>query len=90
MCGKYAEVDADCVYHQRYRGTDLFAAGNLASTYYELNQLDLAILHYKQAINYDSAYVEAYNNLVSFSFLNSNLYYNLLSKELLANKNNLF
>jgi len=32
--------------------------------YYELGQLDLAILHYKEAINYDSGFLEAYNNLV--------------------------
>lgn len=42
----------------------IFGAGNLASTYYEQGQLDLAILHYNQAIIYDSRFVEAYNNLV--------------------------
>uniref|UniRef100_A0A2P2LLG0 protein O-GlcNAc transferase n=1 Tax=Rhizophora mucronata TaxID=61149 RepID=A0A2P2LLG0_RHIMU len=39
------------------------AYGNLASTYYERNQLDLAILHYKQAIACDPRFLEAYNNL---------------------------
>ena len=43
----------------------MFVAGNLASTYYEQGQLDLAIMHYKQAITCDSGFVEAYNNLVS-------------------------
>ncbi|KAG6527744.1 hypothetical protein ZIOFF_009870 [Zingiber officinale] len=38
-------------------------AGNLAGIYYEQSQLDMAILHYKQAINYDSTFIEAYNNL---------------------------
>ena len=37
--------------------------GNLASTYYERGQLDLAILHYKQAIACDQRFLEAYNNL---------------------------
>lgn len=32
--------------------------------YYEQGQLDLAIFHYKQAIACDSAFLEAYNNLV--------------------------
>lgn len=41
-----------------------FGAGNLASMYYEQGQLDLAIFHYKQAISCDSAFLEAYNNLV--------------------------
>ncbi|KAG6487594.1 hypothetical protein ZIOFF_056182 [Zingiber officinale] len=38
-------------------------AGNLAGIYYEQSQLDMAILHYKQAINCDSTFIEAYNNL---------------------------
>ncbi|KAG6529291.1 hypothetical protein ZIOFF_011488 [Zingiber officinale] len=42
---------------------DILDAGNLAGIYYEQGQLDLAILHYKQAINCDSTFVEAYNNL---------------------------
>ncbi|XP_040960101.1 probable UDP-N-acetylglucosamine--peptide N-acetylglucosaminyltransferase SEC isoform X1 [Gossypium hirsutum] len=41
----------------------LMYLGNLASTYYERGQLDLAIHHYKQAIAYDQRFVEAYNNL---------------------------
>ncbi|KAG6528336.1 hypothetical protein ZIOFF_010489 [Zingiber officinale] len=36
---------------------------NLAGIYYEQSQLDMAILHYKQAINCDSTFIEAYNNL---------------------------
>ena len=40
------------------------SAGNLASTYYDQGQLDLAILHYKQAISSDPRFLEAYNNLV--------------------------
>lgn len=40
-------------------------AGNLASVYYEQGNLDLAIMHYKQAILLDSTFLEAYNNLVS-------------------------
>ena len=43
-----------------------YGAGNLASTYYERGQLDLAILHYKQAIACDQRFLEAYNNLVGF------------------------
>lgn len=39
-------------------------AGSLGTTYYEQGQLDLAILHSKQAIACDSGFVEAYNNLV--------------------------
>ncbi|KAG6495636.1 hypothetical protein ZIOFF_043462 [Zingiber officinale] len=39
-------------------------AGNLVGIYYEQSQLDMAILHYKQAINCDSTFIEAYNNLV--------------------------
>ncbi|KAG6517813.1 hypothetical protein ZIOFF_021212 [Zingiber officinale] len=31
------------------------------------NQLDMAILHYKQAINCDSTFIEAYNNLSCFA-----------------------
>lgn len=42
-----------------------YYAGNLASTYYEQGQLDLAILHYKHAISCDPRFLEAYNNLVS-------------------------
>ncbi|KAG6479564.1 hypothetical protein ZIOFF_063031 [Zingiber officinale] len=38
-------------------------AGNLAGIYYEQSQLDMAIMHYKQAINCDSTFIEAYNNL---------------------------
>ncbi|KAG6528111.1 hypothetical protein ZIOFF_010260 [Zingiber officinale] len=38
-------------------------AGNLIGIYYEQSQLDMAILHYKQAINCDSTFIEAYNNL---------------------------
>jgi len=41
------------------------AYGNLASVYYEQGQMDLAIMHYKQAIMLDSSFVEAYNNLGS-------------------------
>ena len=40
------------------------AAGNMASTYYEQGQMDMAIMHYKQAIDCDSGFLEAYNNLV--------------------------
>ncbi|KAG6486796.1 hypothetical protein ZIOFF_055376 [Zingiber officinale] len=40
-------------------------AGNLAGIYYEQSQLDMAILHYKQAINCDSTFIEAYNNLTA-------------------------
>ncbi|XP_042391737.1 probable UDP-N-acetylglucosamine--peptide N-acetylglucosaminyltransferase SEC [Zingiber officinale] len=36
---------------------------NLAGIYYEQSQLDMAILHYKQAINCDSTFIKAYNNL---------------------------
>ncbi|KAG6476476.1 hypothetical protein ZIOFF_065718 [Zingiber officinale] len=39
--------------------------GNLAGIYYEQSQLDMAILHYKQAINCDSTFIEAYNNLTA-------------------------
>lgn len=46
----------------------LFIAGNLGNIYYEQGQLDLAILSYRQAINCNSSYVEAYNNLVDFAF----------------------
>lgn len=42
----------------------LYCAGNLASTYYDQGQPDLAILHYKQAISSDPRFLEAYNNLV--------------------------
>ncbi|KAG6493341.1 hypothetical protein ZIOFF_048323 [Zingiber officinale] len=42
-------------------------AGNLAGIYYEQSQLDMAILHYKQAINCDSTFIEAYNNLSCFA-----------------------
>ncbi|KAG6533132.1 hypothetical protein ZIOFF_006997 [Zingiber officinale] len=38
-------------------------AGNLVGIYYEQSQLDMAILYYKQAINCDSTFIEAYNNL---------------------------
>ncbi|KAG6515358.1 hypothetical protein ZIOFF_025770 [Zingiber officinale] len=41
--------------------------GNLVGIYYEQSQLDMAILHYKQAINYDSTFIEAYNNLSCFA-----------------------
>jgi protein O-GlcNAc transferase len=41
----------------------IVCAGNLASVYYEQGQMDLAIMHYKQAIMLDSSFVEAYNNL---------------------------
>ena len=43
-------------------------AGNLASVHYEQNNLELAIIHYKQAILLDSTFLEAYNNLVSFMY----------------------
>lgn len=43
--------------------------GNLASTYYEQGQLDMAILHYKQAVSCDPRFLEAYNNLVGFLIL---------------------
>ncbi|KAG6500071.1 hypothetical protein ZIOFF_039885 [Zingiber officinale] len=36
---------------------------NLSGIYYEQSQLDMAIMHYKQAINCDSTFIEAYNNL---------------------------
>ncbi|KAG6492880.1 hypothetical protein ZIOFF_047850 [Zingiber officinale] len=36
---------------------------NLAGIYYEQSHLDMAIMHYKQAINCDSTFIEAYNNL---------------------------
>ncbi|KAG6514046.1 hypothetical protein ZIOFF_024385 [Zingiber officinale] len=39
--------------------------GNLAGIYYEQSQLDMTILHYKQAINCDSTFIEAYNNLTA-------------------------
>ncbi|KAL6345170.1 hypothetical protein AAG906_013654 [Vitis piasezkii] len=39
------------------------AAGNMAGTYYEQGQMDMAIVHYKQAIECDSGFLEAYNNL---------------------------
>ncbi|KAG6527806.1 hypothetical protein ZIOFF_009936 [Zingiber officinale] len=42
-------------------------AGNLAGIYYEQSQLDMAILHYKQAIICDSTFIEAYNNLSCFA-----------------------
>ncbi|KAG6506363.1 hypothetical protein ZIOFF_031686 [Zingiber officinale] len=38
---------------------------NLAGIYYEQSQLDMAILHYKQAINCDSTFIKAYNNLTA-------------------------
>lgn len=41
-------------------------AGNLASVYYEQGLLDLAIVHYKQALLLDTSFLEAYNNLVCF------------------------
>ncbi|KAG6520996.1 hypothetical protein ZIOFF_018061 [Zingiber officinale] len=41
--------------------------GNLAGIYYEQSQVDMAILHYKQAINCDSIFIEAYNNLSCFA-----------------------
>ena len=44
-------------------------AGNLASIYYEQGELDLAIMHYKQAIMLDTAFLEAYNNLVSTTLI---------------------
>lgn len=46
-------------------------SGNLASTYYEQSQLDMAILHYKQAITCDPRFLEAYNNLVGSIDLSS-------------------
>lgn len=45
----------------------MLSLGNLASIYYDQGQLDLAIVHYKQAIACDSKFLEAYNNLVSSS-----------------------
>ncbi|KAG6470437.1 hypothetical protein ZIOFF_071510 [Zingiber officinale] len=42
---------------------------NLAGIYYEQSQLDMAILHYKQAINCDSTFIEAYNNLLQQGYL---------------------
>ncbi|KAG6475987.1 hypothetical protein ZIOFF_065221 [Zingiber officinale] len=48
--------------HTELLGTDV-AEGNLAGIYYEQSQLNMAILHYKQAINCDSTFIEAYNNL---------------------------
>jgi tetratricopeptide (TPR) repeat protein len=46
-----------------------YVAGNLASIHYEQGQLDMAILHYKQAIACDPRFLEAYNNLVGlFSY----------------------
>ncbi|KAG6469610.1 hypothetical protein ZIOFF_070540 [Zingiber officinale] len=47
--------------HTELLGTDV-AEGNLAGIYYEQSQLDMAILHYKQTINCDSTFIEAYNN----------------------------
>lgn len=38
--------------------------GNLATIYHEQGQLDMAILHFKQAIACDTGYLDAYNNLV--------------------------
>ena len=43
-------------------------AGNLASIFYEQGQLDMAILHYKQAVACDPRFLEAYNNLVGLLF----------------------
>lgn len=48
-------------------------AGNLASIYYEQGQLDLAILHYSQAITCDPQFVEAYNNLVGMKCMTSEI-----------------
>ncbi|KAG6536379.1 hypothetical protein ZIOFF_001433 [Zingiber officinale] len=50
--------------HTEHLGTDV-AEGNLAGIYYDQSQLDMAILHYKQAINCDSTFIEAYNNLTA-------------------------
>ncbi|KAG6495799.1 hypothetical protein ZIOFF_043627 [Zingiber officinale] len=44
-------------------GVPPFWAGNLVGIYYEQSQLEMAILHYKQAINCDSTFIEAYNNM---------------------------
>ncbi|KAG6533950.1 hypothetical protein ZIOFF_007829 [Zingiber officinale] len=46
-------------------GVPPFWAGNLAGIYYEQSQLDMEILHYKQTINCDSTFIEAYNNLTA-------------------------
>lgn len=43
---------------------NIMAAGNMASTYYEQGQMNMAIVHYKRAIECDSGFLEAYNNLV--------------------------
>jgi tetratricopeptide (TPR) repeat protein len=51
-----------------------YVAGNLASIHYEQGQLDMAILHYKQAIACDPRFLEAYNNLVGlFSYRHNSL-----------------
>lgn len=56
----------------------LHGAGNLASTYYERGQLDLAIIHYKQAIACDGRFLEAYNNLVGHPGPSSHMCYLLV------------
>ncbi|KAG6514436.1 hypothetical protein ZIOFF_024795 [Zingiber officinale] len=52
-------------FQRQEKGQEVVALGlgNLAGIYYEQSQLDMAILHYKQAINCDSTFIEAYNNL---------------------------
>ena len=54
---------APCFYIMSYEAGNM-AAGNMAGTYYEQGQMDMAIVHYKQAIECDSGFLEAYNNLV--------------------------
>lgn len=49
-----------------FTGLQNDVTGNLASIHYEQGQLDMAILHYKQAIACDPRFLEAYNNLVGF------------------------
>lgn len=58
---------APCFYIVSYEAGNM-AAGNVASTYYEQGQMDMAIMHYKQAIECDSGFLEAYNNLVGSHF----------------------
>lgn len=54
-----------------------WCTGNLASMYYEQGQLDMAILHYKQAVACDPRFLEAYNNLVDFLVLTEFCFRNL-------------
>lgn len=57
------------IYSQLHDHIVLHGAGNLASTYYERGQTEMAILYYKQAISCDPRFLEAYNNMVGLIFL---------------------